>query len=555
MPDNAHRQKSAPADARAPAVPPARGPISWWQRALIYQIYPRSFADSNGDGVGDLAGITEHLDHLNDGSGGSLGVDAIWLSPFYRSPMADFGYDVADYTDVDPLFGTLADFDELLAGAHRRGIRVIIDWVPNHTSDQHPWFIESRSSRENPKRDWYVWRDPATDGGPPNNWQSSFAAVGPAWTFDDATGQYYLNSFLPEQPDLNWDNPEVRAAMYDVLRFWLDRGVDGFRIDVIFKLGKDPELGDNEPGRPHDQDWPSVHERLREIRAVIDEYEERMIVGEVYLLDLRQVVEYINTRDELHLAHNFVFVHLPWRARAFRASVEEFENLADDHAWPAWFLENHDHPRVATRYANDRDPASGERRARVALMLVCAMRGTPFVYQGEELGLPDAVIPPDRVVDVAGRDGERAPIPWRRPSRAGAAAGFTSGAPWLPIVPAAERLAVESQEQDPDSTLAFTRRLIALRAGEPALQSGSQRSVAAARDVFCFVRELEQERFVVVLNFSSRRTPARIGEHLGAHAALALSTHTARVASERIDVRELVLEPDEGVIVRLEPRS
>jgi alpha-glucosidase len=277
-----------------------------------------------------------------------------------------------------------------------------------------------------------------------------------------------------------------------------------------------------------------------------------MLVGEVYLLDLRQVVEYINSGDELHLAHNFVFVHLPWDARAFRVSVEEFEDLAEDHAWPAWFLENHDHPRVATRYANDRDPASGERRARVALMLVCAMRGTPFVYQGEELGLADAVIPPDRVVDVDGRDGERAPIPWRRPSGAGAAAGFSSGTPWLPIVPDAERLSVESQEQDPDSTLAFTRRLIGLRTREPALQSGSQRSIDAARDVFCFVRELGQERFAVVLNFSSRRTPARIGEALGADAALALSTHTARLSSGRIDLRKLVLEPDEGIIFRLE---
>jgi alpha-glucosidase len=546
---------SAPAEARTRTPHPAQALISWWQRAVIYQIYPRSFADSNGDGVGDLAGITEHLDHLNGGTGGSLGVDAIWLSPFYRSPMADFGYDVADYTDVDPLFGTLADFDELLAGAHRRGIKMIVDWVPNHTSDQHPWFIESRSSRNNPKRDWYVWRDPAPGGGPPNNWQSSFAAVGPAWTFDDTTGQYFLNSFLPQQPDLNWDNPEVRAAMHDVLRFWLDRGVDGFRIDVIFKLGKDPELGDNEPDRCHDQDWPSVHERLREIRAVIDEYEDRMLVGEVYLLDLRQVVEYINTGDELHLAHNFVFVHLPWDARAFRTSVEEFEDLTEEHAWPAWFLENHDHARVATRYASDQDPASGERRARVALMLVCAMRGTPFVYQGEELGLPDAVIPPDRVVDVGGRDGERAPIPWRRPSRAGAAAGFTTGTPWLPIVGDAERLSVESQDQDPDSTLAFTRRLIALRGDEPALQSGAQRSIDAARDVFCFVRELGDERLAVLLNISSRRMSPRIGEDLGSRARLVLSTHPGRESAQEIDLRHLALEPDEGVILRLQPRS
>jgi alpha-glucosidase len=535
---------------RPGAVSPGQAPASWWQRAVIYQIYPRSFADSDGDGIGDLAGITEHLDYLGGGTEDSLGVDAIWLSPFYPSPMADFGYDIADYTNVDPMFGTLSDFDALLDGAHRRGIKVIIDWVPNHTSDRHPWFVESRSGRDSPRRDWYVWRDPAPRGGPPNNWQSSFSAVGPAWTFDEASGQYYLNSFLPEQPDLNWDNQEVQAAMHDVLRFWLDRGVDGFRIDVTFKLGKDPDLGDNEPRRRHDQDWPTVHDRLREIRAVVDEYDDRMIVGEVYLLDLRQLVDYINTGDELHLAHNFVFVHLPWDAGAFRGSVAEFEELAEDHTWPAWFLENHDHSRVATRYASG-DPRSGERRSRVALMLVCALRGTPFVFQGEELGLPDAAIPPDRVVDVDGRDGERAPLPWRRPSAAGPGAGFTTGIPWLPIVDDAERLSVERQRRDPGSTLAFTRRLIALRSRTAALQWGAQRPIDAGPDVFCFGRELDRERFVVALNFSSRPAPAAIEEDFGGPAVVELSTGPARPAGGELDPASLVLAPDEGVILRL----
>ena len=465
--------------------------------------------------------------------------------------MADYGYDVADYTNVDPMFGSLEDFDALLEGAHRRGIRVIVDWVPNHTSDQHPWFVESCAGRESPKRDWYVWRDPAPGGGPPNDWQSAFGAVGPAWTFDPSSGQYYLHSFLPEQPDLNWDNPVVREAMHDVLRFWLDRGVDGFRIDVIFKLGKDPQLSEHEPGRRHDQDWPTVHERLRAIRAVVEEYDERMLVGEVYLLNLRQVVEYINTGDELHLAHNFVFVHLPWDAEAFRASVEEFELLADARAWPAWFLENHDHKRVPTRYAGSGDPASGARRGRLALLLVCALRGTPFIFQGEELGLPDAVIPPERVVDVDGRDGERAPVPWRRPSTAGPGAGFTDGAPWLPIVADAERLSVESQERDPNSTLAFARRLIALRSREPALQSGAQRSIEAAPAVFGFVRELGSERFAIVLNFSSQTLAAQLGEDLGARAVVALSTETGRPAGEEIEPRALELGPDEGLVLRL----
>jgi alpha-glucosidase len=507
--------------------------LHWWQRAVIYQIYPRSFADSNGDGIGDLPGITGRLDYLNDGTERSLGVDAIWLSPFYCSPMADFGYDVADYTDVDPMFGTLEDFDRLLDEAHRRGIRVIVDWVPNHSSDRHQWFLESRSSRESPRRDWYVWRDPAPDGGPPNNWQSSFGALGPAWTFDYAGGQYYLNSFLPQQPDLNWDNPEVEAAMHDVLRFWLDRGVDGFRLDAIHRLGKDPELRDNEPDLRHDQDWPIVHERLRRIRAVIDEYDDRMIVGEVYLRDLRRVVPYVNTGDELHLAHNFVFVNLPWGAAPFRQSIEEFEKLADGTAWPAWFLENHDHHRVASRY--------GERRARAALMLVCTLLGTPFVYQGQELGLPDAEIPAGRVVDVDDRDPERAPVPWRPPSTAGPGAGFSSTEPWLPIVAGAEQLNVEVQDAEPGSTLSFARRLIRLRAR---MRDASQRMIDSAPELLCYRRD----DLLVAINFSSRAV--RLG--LPDRGTIELSTHPARGSGE-LELRTAVLEPDEGVIVRTAP--
>jgi alpha-glucosidase len=521
-------------------------PLAWWQRGVIYQIYPRSFADSNGDGIGDLCGIMQRLDYLG-GASGSLGVEAIWLSPFYRSPMADFGYDIADYTDVDPIFGTLEDFDALLAAAHDRGIKVVVDWVPNHTSDQHPWFIESRASRDSPKRDWYVWRDPAPDGGPPNNWRSAFAAVGPAWTLDQATGQYYLHSFTPRQPDLNWDNPEVEAAMHDVLRFWLGRGTDGFRIDAIWKIAKDPLLRDNQPELRHDEDWPTIHDRIRRIRSVIDEYDDRMIAGEVYVLDLRRVVAYLNTGDQLNLAHNFVFFHLPWDAAAFQVSVDDFIRLAEPAVWPAWFLENHDHPRVATRYAAG--PGTGERRARLAAMLICMLRGTPFVYQGQELGLPDADIPPDRVVDVDGRDPERAPIPWQRPSRAGPGAGFTTGEPWLPVVAGAERLCVEAQQQDPASTLSFVRRLIRLRSRVGTLQSGAQRDAEAAPELFCFVREKEEE-FLVALNFSSRRVPLSLREHRGDSAVLELSTDPARHPGQ-VELKALELEPDEGVILRL----
>jgi alpha-glucosidase len=516
---------------------------------VIYQIYPRSFSDSDGDGVGDLRGITEGLDYLNDGSDQSLGVDAIWLSPFYPSPMADFGYDVANYTDVDPVFGTLSDFDELLEQAHRRGIRVVVDWVPNHTSDAHPWFLESRSGRDSAKRDWYVWRDPAPDGGPPNNWRSTFAAVGPAWTLDQASGQYYLHSFAREQPDLNWENPEVEAAMHDVLRFWLDRGVDGFRIDVVYRLAKDPDLGDNQPGGVrHDEDWPTVHDRLRRIREVVNEYEDRMIVGEVYLLDLRRIVEYINSGDQLDMAHNFVFVHLPWEASAFRASVEDFQQLAEQTAWPAWFLANHDHPRPATRYAGQ--PGSGERRSRLATMLVTTLRGTPFIYQGEELGLPDAEVPPARVVDLDGRDPERAPLPWAPPSVAGEGAGFTTGIPWLPLVQEAERLNVVTQAKDPFSTLTFARRLTRLRRELGALQGGAQRSVDAAPELFCFTRELDDERFLVALNFTSSDVPLALREDLGRTALVELSTDLTREPGE-VELGDLALGPDEGLLLRL----
>jgi alpha-glucosidase len=511
--------------------------LRWWQSRAIYQIYPRSFSDSSGDGIGDLAGVVSRLDHLS-----WLGVGAIWLSPFFPSPMADFGYDVADYTDVDPVFGTLDDFDRLVEESHGRGIRVVIDWVPNHTSDQHPWFVESRSSRDNPKRDWYVWRDPAPGGGPPNNWVSSFLGLKePAWTYDEATAQYYLHSFLAQQPDLNWDNPQVEAAMHEVLRFWLRRGVDGFRIDVIQKLGKDPQLRDNEPGGiPHDEDWPTAHDRIRRIREVVDEFDDRMISGEVYLLDLSRLVTYVNTGDELDLAHNFVFLHQPWDAEAIRATVEEFANLAGPVAWPAWFLSNHDHPRAATRFA-DGSPGSGDRRARVAAMLITTMRGTPFIYQGEELGLPDARIPPDRVVDVDGRDPERAPIPWEPPSQAGPGAGFTSGEPWLPLVDDAERLAVAVQRADPDSTLNFVKQLLALR---PRL-AGPQRSIEAAPGLYCYGRDGD-ERHLVALNFTSQQV--RLG--FEGSASVELSTYASR-PSEQVDLGAVALEPDEGLLMKL----
>jgi alpha-glucosidase len=516
---------------------------AWWQRGAIYQIYPRSFADASGDGVGDLRGIESRLDHL-----AALRVEAIWLSPIFPSPMADFGYDVSDYCDVDPAFGTLEDLDRLVAACHARDIRVVVDWVPNHSSDRHPWFRASRSSREDPRRDWYVWRDGARGGGPPNDWDSVFAAVGPAWTFDDTTGQWYLHSFMREQPDLNWDNPEVEAAMHDVLRFWLDRGIDGFRLDAIAKIAKDPLLRDHkDAARRHDEDWDSIHDRLRGIRRVVDEYPDRMIVGEVALHDLHRVVSYLTSGDQLHLAHNFTFVEQPWDADAYRTSIDDFEALVEGAAWPAWFLANHDNPRVASRFGD----AFGEERSRAVALMLYALRGTPFVYQGEELGLPDAEIPPDRIVDVDGRDPERAPIPWEPPSVAGPGAGFTTGEPWLPLVADAERLCVAAQENDPGSTLTLVRRLAALRAGSPALQTGAQRTLETGGDVLAWVREAGDERLLAAVNFATSPAPLEVSGAGAGGAVLAVSSDPDRAGAEvRLD--DVTLAPCEGVLLRLE---
>jgi alpha-glucosidase len=425
--------------------------------------------------------------------------------------------------------------------------------VPNHSSDRHEWFVESRASRDNPRRDWYVWRDGAVDGGPPNDWLSEFSAVGPAWSFDEATGQWYLHSFMAEQPDLNWDNPEVEAAMHDVLRFWLDRGVDGFRIDALQRLAHDPQLRSNAgAARRHDQDWDTMHDRLRGIRRVVDEYADRMIVGEVALFDMHRVVSFLNNGDQLHLAHNFVFCELDWDADAFRVSIDDFEALASDLAWPAWFLENHDRPRVASRF--DDGVGQGAARARASLLVLYALRGTPFVYQGEELGLPDAEIPPERVVDVDGRDPERAPMPWRPPSAAGAGAGFTTGAPWLPIVGEAEALNAETQAADPRSTLSLARRLAALRRDTPALQTGAQRPCDLGDDVLAWIREDEGDTLLAAVNFAAAPTALEASAGLPARAALVLSTDPDRDGpgdGPDAGLDGLVLAPGEGVLLRL----
>jgi alpha-glucosidase len=466
----------------------------WWQTAVVYQIYPRSFADSDGDGIGDLEGIRRHLDHLS-----WLGVDAIWLSPFYRSPMADFGYDVSDYCDVDPMFGTIEGFDRLVTDAHAAGINVVVDFVPNHSSDQHPWFQASRSSRTDPKRDWYVWRDPAPDGGPPNNWVASFTN-GPAWTFDEATGQYYLHLFLPEQPDLNWANPAVVDAMHDALRFWLDRGVDGFRIDVVHAIGKGADLPDDPEELipiPHSalNHRPETHALLRDIRRLLDEYPgDRMMVGEVFLLDTKMVATYYGDGDELHLAFNFPPLFTPWDAARWRKQIDTTGAELDPiDAWPVWVLSNHDNRRHRTRYGS-------EARARAAAVLLLGLRGTPFLYQGEELGLEDAVVPADRAVDPGGRDGCRAPIPWD----ASPTHGWATAEAWLPWPPDPDTRNVDVLAADGGSILHLYKRLLHARRTSAALRLGDQQVLdGLPATVLGWQRSAGSDRRVVLVNFGA----------------------------------------------------
>ena len=449
----------------------------WWQTAVFYQIYPRSFAPGGPAPTGNLAGIEARLDHLS-----WLGVDAVWISPFYPSPQADFGYDVADFCDVDPTYGDLAAFDRLLGACHDRDIRLLVDLVPNHTSDQHPWFAAARSSRDDPKRDWYIWRDGVPDT-PPNNWLAAFAPV-PAWTWDDATGQWYLHQFLPQQPDLNWANPEVVEAMHDVMRFWLDRGVDGFRIDVVHGIGKDPDLPDDPPemaGVPHAtlNDVPQTHELIRGMRKLVDAYPgDRLLLGEVYLLSTEQVATYYGDGDELHLAFNFPPLYTPWKPRRWRMQITDTRRFIDERgAWATWVLSNHDNVRHRSRYGS-------EERARAALFLLLGLRGSPVLYAGEELGLEDAVIPPERAVDPGGRDGCRAPIPWTPAPDHGW--GVTDA--WLPWPPDAEQRNVETLAADGASIVHLYRRLLAARRDSPALRLGGFADLEAPDDVVAWRR-------------------------------------------------------------------
>jgi alpha-glucosidase len=526
--------------------------VEWWKRAVIYQVYPRSFLDLNSDGIGDLAGIAAKLDYLVE-----LGVDAIWLSPIFPSPMKDFGYDVSNYVDIDPIFGTLADFDRLLESAHRRGLRVLLDFVPNHTSDQHEWFLESRASKDNPKRDWYIWRDPAPDGGPPNNWLSVFGGGG--WTFDPAAGQYYYHSFLSAQPDLNWRNPTLRNAMHDVLRFWLNRGVDGFRVDVIWLLIKDDQFRDNPPnpaystGRPpheslipiYSADRPEVQEVIKGLRGVIDEYRERLLIGEVYLPIERLVSYYGNDLSGAHLPFNFALLNVSWDASTISKLVDEYEAALPAGGWPNWVIGNHDRPRVATRIGTAQTP--------VAAMLLLTLRGTPTLYYGDEIGMPQASIPPDKVRDPfernvpgigVGRDGARIPMQWN----SGLNAGFSSVEPWLPVEHDYKVRNVEVQQNEAGSLLRLYRRLLKIRGEESALSRGTYQLLSASDHVMIYRRECEDKAFVVALNFSAAPRSEQLppGNDTG---VIRVST-TFKREGEHVS-KQVMIGGNEGLLVEL----
>jgi alpha-glucosidase len=530
------------------------GDTSWWRSGVLYQLYPRSFADSDGDGHGDLDGVIQHLDHL-----AWLGVDAVWLNPIHPSPNADWGYDVADYTDVDPAFGGLEALDRLIARSREHGIRVILDLVPNHTSDRHPWFVDARSSRTARHRDWYVWADAKPDGSPPNNWVSVFG--GPAWTWDDETQQYYLHNFLPQQPDLNWWNEEVREAFEDILRFWFDRGIAGFRIDVAHGIIKDAQLRDNPAataedhpqaralGQRHDfnMNRPEVHDLLRRWRTIADGYEhEPILLGETWVPELRSLMAfYGDGTDELHLALNvpFVFAKL---GSEMRSIVEEEEAVIPYPAWPTWTGSNHDAGRFPTRWCGD-----DEQKVRAAIVMLLTLRGTPILYYGDEIGMAEVAVPRERIEDPVGirgwpeeqgRDRGRTPMQWTDAPTG----GFTRPGvePWLPVGDVSS-CNVAGQHDDPGSVLSLTRDLIALRRVTEDLAAGGYATIAAPDGVWAWRRG---SGTVVALN------------HTGSVVEMPVGDGVVLLSSRQDRVRDRVkghvrLEPWEALVIAQQPQG
>jgi alpha-glucosidase len=525
----------------------------WWQKGIIYQIYPRSFQDSNQDGIGDLKGIFNRLDYLQ-----WLGVNAIWISPIYPSPMKDFGYDISDYTDIHPMFGTMADFDNLLNEAHQRNLKVIMDLVPNHTSDQHPWFLESRSSRDNPKRNWYMWYDPLPNGDPPNNWLGVFG--GTAWEWDEKTGQNYYHSFLKEQPDLNWRNREVREAIYGIMRYWFDKGVDGFRIDVLWYLIKDEQLRNNPtnpnytPNMPdcdqllpvYSTDQPEVHEILQEMRAVADTYHERLLIGEIFLPVHRLVTYYGPSNNGANLPFNFMLISLPWQAREIASSIDQYESALPGQAWPNWVLGNHDQVRIVSRV--------GFRQAKVAAMMLLTLRGTPTIYYGDEIGMVDVPIPMDQIKDPQGlnmpgknlsRDPCRTPMQWDSSEYA----GFTNIKPWLPLERRYARQNVAVQRKDPYSMLSLYKKLMDLRKNEPSLSIGKFIPLSSDNQLITYLREAEgYPRFLVLLNLTHR--PGYFTSNTPMSGKIEIAT--APELEGVVVTSPINIGGDEGILIRLD---
>lgn len=527
--------------------------LTWWKNAVFYQIYPLSFADSNLDSFGDLRGIISKLDYLSS----TLGIDALWLSPFYESPMKDWGYDISDHTAVDPLFGTLEDARELIEEAHRRELKVVVDYVPNHTSEEHPWFLESRSSRDNPRRDWYVWRD-GRDGGPPTNWVSVFS--GPAWAYDEETDQWYRHTYLSEQPDLNWRNPEVVEAMFDIVRFWLDMGVDGFRVDAAHQIMKDPEERDNPPApsdypRPYkdmgeydglihlyDFGHPDIHEVHRRLRKVVDSVDRDILtVGEIHIFDLPEWASYYGEHfDQLNMPFNYQLMTAEWNVPALRAVIEAVLWNVPVGGWTNWTLGNHDEIRLATRLP--------EGHERLAALLLLSLRGTPFLYYGDELGIQQVPIeeakardPWGNTVEWLSRDGARTPMQWTGEDNAGFAEPGVE--PWLPVAADFGTVNVDSELEDPDSTLNLYRRLLRLRKEHSALRIGSFLThPSSTEEVFAYRRESDTETMTVVLNFSNEEKTIRVGR-----GEIVFSTaDSQRTGRSRPEVG---LAPLEGIVI------
>lgn len=532
----------------------------WSKTAVIYQIYPRSFKDSNNDGIGDLNGIIEKLDYLNDGTKNSLGIDAIWLSPIYKSPMADFGYDISDYYDIDPIFGDLKIFEKLISEAHKRNVRVIMDFVANHTSSQHPWFIESSSSRNNPKRDWYIWKDPKAHGLPPNNWLSEFG--GSAWEYDKKTGQYYLHKFLPEQPDLNWFNPEVVREMKNILRYWIKKGVDGFRLDAIAHLAKDKQLRDDLPNPDYVSGKDNPHKSLLHVNSrsnldvipIIEGFcnvigKDHFMVGEISPTLEELASFYQACAEKIHIPFNFNLINLPWNAQAFRRFIDTYDQVIGPDNLSNYVLGNHDQPRVASRIGKD--------RARVAAMLLFTLRGMPFIYYGEEIGMEDYLIPEDQVQDPwgkrvsgfgLGRDPERTPMQWNKKPYA----GFSNGKPWLPVNKNYQEIHVESELSDPHSILSLYRKLIQYRKNFPVILRGSYHSLDAGdSSVFSFMRELGDEKVLILLNFSEQKKTITFDFN---KAKVAVNTHLDKNFGIEANLKNFVLRPNEGYVLEVAKR-